>query len=667
MRKLFVIISLVVFVASLPWLFVAYRLPAKVESETALLNYEHEGRFDYLVHLKPSYLFGPPPQEPLPNPRYPAEIVETIDFTFSYSPVEPTPEVASVEAVLENPGIWQKKIKLAPSTSTNGDITLRFSLDIDEIHQLFDDIEGEIKITAPTRNVTINACVTAPGGQFVYSLPIKLGKTLIEVDSNLRHTQPCGVGTFGYTVQLKSNMEIPSNPKYPAEIVDTIEFVFAYVPVQKTSGLACVDAVLENPGIWQKKIELVSTSSKNGDFTLRFSLDIDEIHQLFDNIEKEIGVTTPTRNVTINAYYLASDGQRFAQSLPIKLDKPLIEVDSNLTQTKPSGTGTFDYIVYLKPNSIYGATTLKPPAPVTPSTPTFEITLEPAPSPALPSSTTLKPGQVVFSKLVDRMDVTFYYRFKSDRQVNKVTTDVEITAVVEAAELWSKEFPVLYTRNKGGDFEVSFPLDLVYYLELLETIRAETGASGESNNVIVIANVHTVAETEFGLIDETFSQAMKGTLRGNVLEWDELAKTEPGSIEETRLIPNPNKYLGLSVAEARVLSTALAGIFFLCFVGYLVLYVRFKPAEPLPAEKEALRVKKKYRELMAEATGQTPIEGEKIISLGSMEDLITVANELGKPIIHQATGKPQEPHAYYVFDAATRYQYVLVTNGKEAA
>ena len=86
--KWFVIISLAVFVVSVPWLLVSYNLPDEVEQKATLVEYEHQGRFDYLVYLKPSYLFGPPPQEPLPNQKYPAELVDTIDFFLPSDPLQ---------------------------------------------------------------------------------------------------------------------------------------------------------------------------------------------------------------------------------------------------------------------------------------------------------------------------------------------------------------------------------------------------------------------------------------------------------------------------------------------------------------------------------------------------------------------------------------------------
>ena len=68
---------------------------------------------------------------------------------------------------------------------------------------------------------------------------------------------------------------------------------------------------------------------------------------------------------------------------------------------------------------------------------------------------------------------------------------------------------------------------------------------------------------------------------------------------------------------------------------------------------------------MAQATEQTPTEGGRIVTLGTMEDLIKVADELSKPIIHQAPTTPQESNTYYVFDGTIRYQYILIIGDDE--
>jgi hypothetical protein len=56
-----------------------------------------------------------------------------------------------------------------------------------------------------------------------------------------------------------------------------------------------------------------------------------------------------------------------------------------------------------------------------------------------------------------------------------------------------------------------------------------------------------------------------------------------------------------------------------------------------------------------------------------MEDLIKVADELGKPVVHQSGGSLKDVQSYYVIDGYTRYEYSLPkdtsnydVDGKEA-
>ena len=509
MKRLFLIVIAVFLIASIFGVVTAFSLPSEIEEQMAQLNYEHEGKFDYIAYLKPSYLFGPEPEEPPPP---------------------------------------------------------------------------------------------------------------------------------------------PPNPKYPTEIIDSIDMSFTYITAAETSQQVEVKAVLENPGIWQKEITLAPEMTKTGGFTIDFPLDIDEINELFDTIDEEIKITTSVRNVTIIAN-VVSGSEVFTQSLPIILKKTLIEVDSNLSCTQSGATGEFGYIIYLKENSLFDTETLEPPL-VTPFTP--------------PPPKTVRPGELLFSKLVDRMDVTFYYKFKSDKPVRELTNEITINAILENPGVWSKTLVLVPRTKKSGDFSIGFPLDVNYVLEMIEAIRSETGVPAESYNLTIKADVHTIAQTDFGPIDEVFSQTLSTALGKGTLEWnEELVASTPGSIETSVMIPNPNKYLGLSVSGVRNLSAAVAGIFFLLLLFSIMLYVKLKPAELSQIEREALRTRKKYGERMAEAMSQTPVEDEKTISIGSMEDLIKVADELGKPVIHQAPGTPEEAHAYYVFDGATRYQYLLAPDSKE--
>jgi len=522
--KLAAIISAVIFIISLVGMLAGSTMPPQVEEEAPLLLYEHNGRFDYLVYLKPSYLFGPEPKEapePPPNPQYPTALIENqIDMSFRYETDTP----------------------------------------------LFQEINQGVKI----------------------------------------------------------------------------------------------EAVLKNGDIWQKSIELVPVTSKTGNFKVEFELDLDEINEMFDTIDEETEIHTSARDITLVATVGLGEhleSESFVQSLPIIQNKATLEIGSDLVEMvlNPTGgvetRGTFDYTIYLKKNSLYKTDILKPPE----STPYIP-----------PQTKTLGVGPAIPYGLVDRMETSYYYDFQASRPVTEVTQEVTITAIIDNPDFWSKAFVLVPSTRETGDFKIDFPIDIVYLNELLNTIRAETGTAGEAYSLIIEAFVHVTAQTEFGPIDETFTQTLSTELGGGTLVWnEELQMTQEGAITTTRIIPNPNRYLGLSPGGLKTTSLVLGLIFLAIFITSLVFYNQTKPAELPLFEKEALSVSKKYADRIAQASSQTPSASEKIISLDSIEDLVKVADELGKPIMHQPPTTPEKQHIYYVIDGTSQYQYIIATRIKE--
>jgi len=517
-------ISAVIFIIALIGMLVGTTLPTQVEQEVSLLSYQHNGRFDYLVYLKPSHLFGPEPTEPPeppPNTQYPTALIEDeIDMSFRY-----------------------------------------------------------------------------------------------ETDSALLQ-------------EVKQGVKI--------------------------------EAVLKNGDLWQKVLELVPVTDKTGGFKIEFVLDMDEIDELFDTIDGEVGVSTRTRQITIVATVGLGEkleSETLIQSLPIILSPSVLEIGGELVKEVPddaggiAARGTFDYTLYLEENSLYKTDTLKPP----------EYTPYVTPEPK-----TLGVGPVIPYGLVDRMDISYYYSFQASRPVEIMTEEITITATLESPDIWSKTFVLVPSTRQTGDFRLDFPVDIAYLNEMLSAIRSETGSGGETSNLIIQAFTRVMAETEFGMIDEVFTQTLTTELGGGILTWnEELSLTQEDAITTTQIIPNPSRYLGLSVGGVKMTSLILGLIFLMLFIASLVFYNQTKPAELPLFQKEAIAVGKKYSDRIAEADSQTPTVGEKIISLGSIDDLIKVADELGKPVIHQPPTTTERQHTYYVIDGTTQYQYIITKQSKE--
>jgi hypothetical protein len=482
-------------------------------------------------------------------------------------------------------------------------------------------------------------------------------------------------GRFDYLVYLKPSYlfgpepkeesEPPPNLQYPTALIEKeIDMIFRYETdsplFQEINQGVKIEAVLKSGDLWQKTIELVPVTNKTGNFKVEFKLDLDEINELFDIIDEETEIRTSTREVTLVATVGLGEhleSESFVQSLPIILNKSTLEIGSNLVEMVLSSTGsveargTFDYTIYLEENSLYKTDTIKPPE----STPYIP-----------PQPKTLGVGPVIPYGLVDRMETSYYYDFQASRPVTEVTQEVTITATLDNPDFWSKTFVLVPSTRQPDSLRVDFPIDIVYLNELLNSIRAETGTSGEAYSLIIEAFVHVTAQTDYGPIDETFTQTLSTELGGGTLVWnEELQLTQEGAITTTRIIPNPDRYLGLSAGGLKTTSLILGLIFLAIFITSLVFYNQTKPAELPLFEKEALSVNKKYADRIAQVSSQTPAAGEKIISLGSIEDLVKVADELGKPIMHQPPTASEKQHTYYVIDGASQYQYIIATRTKE--
>jgi hypothetical protein len=659
--RVLMVISGLLLVLSLIGMLVTVPQPARVKQETTLVKYTQQGQFNYTVYLKPSNLYGPAPQTTPPSAYYPLAMVGNIDFAYHFQPAAGAAGTAWIEAVLENPGIWQKKLELVSSTATRGDFTLKFSLDMPAIAQLFSQIENEVGISPSSRRVTLNAYFESGATLQVQSLPLTLENNLIEIPNALSLTQDAGNGQFDYTVNTIAPVTPAPNATYPAAVVDSLDFTFTFVPATSDKVNASVQEILENPGIWQKTITLVSQETATGKISLHFPVSLAQFQQQFDEIDKETGLTTSSRLLTIQAT-VSSSTDSFVQSLPLTLSNDVLEVGGTLQEQQTSGTGSFDYVVDLKPNSIYDTTILKPPSVAATSVPpSIEINTKPIVT-TPPAPVVLQPGQTAFVNLIDKMEVAFDYGFAADKTVANLKTSVDVVATLEATQAWSKSFTLLQA-DKSGNFILDFPVDITGYTTLLNAIRTETGVSADSYNLTVTATIHTTGTTSFGPIDETFSPAMKGTIKNNVLTWDkDLIARAAGALKSTTTVDNPKTYLGLSVAAAKAIFSILSFIFMCALCGLITIYVRHHGSAPSSFDREVQKIRKKYGARIAESVGLANTQDGKTVSLNSIEDLMKIADELGKPVVHQSGDLSQGVESHYVIDGDTRYQYSVPRN-----
>jgi hypothetical protein len=644
---------------------VASSIPANATEQKELVRYNQKGKFSYLVQLKPSYLYGPPPQVQLPDPQYPVAAIKSIDFTYSFITRESGVESVSIEAVLENPGIWQKTTPLV-SQSVSNNFTMPFSLDPEQINSLFAQIEKEIAVSESPRHLTLKISVSSEKYNWVQRLPIKIDENLIEISNSLVQSFQGNTGSVSYVIKRQAPPVQPPPPlsvfRYPAELVRSANFSVIFgdnsspsVPISLR-----INTILKNADIWQKTLELVPPTPVRPGSATSFVLDLESIQKQFDDIDAVTKIITSPRVIVIKVSVDTPEGI-VTQSHNIYIENKILEIPGTITGDYSVSPWTWNCAISFVSSSGYDTSALQPGtnAPEAAALPAsvfipYDIVMNSVPPPDETNNSILPADMPIFTKLVNNINVRFNYQFKSDQTVSGLNTELGIAVRIEAPQSWSKTFNLLTTTKKGS-FDVDFPFDISSYMDLIDSIRNETGLAPDSYNIYMVANLHTIGQTQFGQIDELLTHTLKGTVKGSTLQWDkEVAIDQPGSIKTSQIIPN--KFLGLSIWIVKVLS----GLFIILLVPSAIIYARRLPNMGR-TQRELHLIMKKYGQRILETKGSEPMEAGSVISLKSISDLIKVSEDLGKPILHDtpAQAEPEGVDQFYVIDGNIRYQYTI--------
>jgi hypothetical protein len=544
-----VILTLVLLLASGFGVWKASTMPQERKETVTLINYQHQGEFNYLVYVEPGLLFSSPPaeiseaeaEEEEGRTLYFTNMIDDIDisFTYGFAPdyiVEDVFSAVDIVAIIHGPSGWQKEVPVISDIGQGDYFTIYFPLELEEFDEIINDIEDELE---------------------------------------LREAE--------------------------------YEYEYEYEWMEE-----------------EDRYELVEVAHER----------VSNVYNL--TIESRVHVEANTGSEWIE--------DTFVQPMEISIGRGTLTWDNelNLVQRRYQRgcsykhVGNFGYTIFLEEHktALYGSdvTTLSP---------------EPYQPPII---ITRSPEEVYFPRIVDIMKSSFSYRFICDQPVTNVVEEIKVTATLEYPEMWQKTFTLVPKTEKSGDFVLNFPVDVNYFGKLTDVIRGEIGMGAPTHDLTISAEVHTTADTQFGAIDEVFTHTLKGKLGTTTITWDdELQKSEPGTIKETRIVADPN------VSKYRLWSRVVAGVvlFLFLFVAWHVILAR-----PVMSriEEEAFRAKKKHKNVIVDITELPAAKPrEMVVPIGSLDELIKAADNLLKPVLHRAEA---EKHIYCVIDGLTRYEYI---------
>jgi len=433
------------------------------------------------------------------------------------------------------------------------------------------------------------------------------------------------------------------------------------VPLGTIDSEVVVSIIASNEDFWEREVSRFFESHRGFPFEMRFPLDVERLENEVEDIEDDIGISESEHSyrivMSVDVDGVTSRGSpitgHFEHEVPMLVGEKTVELEGELvwTSTQESGevvlthSGRLDYDAYLEFNELYDEPVLR-----SFGLPTYE---EPVAEPTPASKgTTLGPGHVYFTRLVESIDGTFDYSFDCDVPISSNSSEVTMWVELEAPDLWTRVLPLVEPTELDGMAPVRFPIDFETYCELIDAIEEEVGARAESHIIRIVAQVETEARTDAGRVEDTYLQSLEGVLESNTLRFqDELSVEQQGTVSGASLPPEQGGdgwrtpwLLGVVVGALGIAGVVIAGR-------------RYQLAEMPAGDAEAARISRKYRQYVVDV--KTPPErpvGSSSIELIDIERLVRIAADAGKPVLHHASNSE---HRFLVLDENALYEYLV--------
>lgn len=278
------------------------------------------------------------------------------------------------------------------------------------------------------------------------------------------------------------------------------------------------------------------------------------------------------------------------------------------------------------------------------------------PSALFNNSTTLSPGQgTLFVALVQSLNVSF-------QDVVNLTAGENVqlalsSSIVLSSPHWNYTLrsPVLSWHNGTGTPTLnvgrSFFLNLTAIEALERSFVNQTGYSPAAFEVVLRQQVQLTVQTAVGTNTSEYAPDLTLGFPGPSLVLSNLTANASGAVLESYQLTIPPDRLPYELALA--LTILFAG----GTVVLGVLSLRRRRTEP-EHERQLRDLTGPYREAIAETA--TPPRTTDFVALRSWQDLVHVADMLGRPILQYRHHQPEDTrHFFYVLDGNLQYVYLL--------
>lgn len=294
--------------------------------------------------------------------------------------------------------------------------------------------------------------------------------------------------------------------------------------------------------------------------------------------------------------------------------------------------GDVNYQVYLKPNDVYEE----------------EI---------------MEEGNTYITQIVDNIKVNFIYNFQGDASAN-IKGDYEIIALMEGyvkqnevtKTLWVKKFPIAEKTNfevngEGISLDKEAIINLNEYNEYSKSIMDNLKVNS-STKLTVMMNVNITADINGLSVQEEMFPAVEIPLNTNYFTIEKFNNEEiPGEIEETERIQVPAN-MGILIINGVIV------VILILTLLYLTKFTEEPKIEDIYLKKFC-KIFKNHENRLVALNSKVETSGKNCCSVRTIDDLVRIANEIGKPILYEYSSNYMNITKFYVID--DNWIYVLDT------
>lgn len=294
-----------------------------------------------------------------------------------------------------------------------------------------------------------------------------------------------------------------------------------------------------------------------------------------------------------------------------------------------NNSGTVSYKVFLKPNLLY-------------------------------STNLLDEDKTYLTEFVDHIKTTFNYEFSGSKDAD-INGSYDIVAKVrgsniekeQAMTIWEKDYTLVsqkdFTINdKTKSIKEEINISLEQYNNFVKHVIEATKINCQTSLSIVM-NVNIKGNVDGRLIEETITPSIVIPLNVNVFQVSGNTNIEkPGVIEETKQVQLP-------VNKNRVI---IYGIIFGILVIVLALTIFLTESVEVikdPYEKLLKQIFKKHGDRLVALNNDPVFAKESAAIVKSIDDLVRIADEVGKPILYKYSPEYKEIDKFYLTNEGETY------------